>query len=88
MTIQELYRELEKANKEGIERFGVIVYKESNWPVKYSLESRSYKVSSDNKRFKAFAIANSVFGYSLDGSDMGVRLDMYNWEVEDCYMLD
>lgn len=92
MTITELYKELEKANDEGVTRHGVIVYREDNWPVVYPIESRSYKVSSDNRAFESGAISNSIFGYSLDGSDMGVRLDLYmaevGWKVEDCYMLD
>ena len=37
-------------------------------------------------------MSNSLFGYCLDESDMGVRLDYYmaegGWKVEDCYMLD
>lgn len=88
MTLHELYAGLENANAQGVTRHGVIVYSEDNWPVKYSLESRSYRVSSDNRRFQAGKIANSVYGDSLDGSDVGVRLDVYGWKVEDCYMLD
>lgn len=88
MTLSELYKELEKANAEGVVRYGVIVFSEDNWEKEYSLESRSYVVSSENRRFKAGAISNSLFGDSLDHSDMGVRLDLYGWKVEDCYMLD
>ena len=68
--------------------FGVIVYKASNWPDKeYSLASRSYEVSNANRCFQNGKIANSLFGYALDGSDSGVRLDWYNWEVDYCYMI-
>lgn len=92
MTLHELYNELEKANADGAEKFGVVVFSKDNWSVEYSLESRSYKVSSECRRFRAGAISNSVFGDALDGSDNGVRLDLYiaefGWKVEDCYMLD
>ena len=92
MTLDELYMELENANAKDVVRYGVIVFSEDNWDEEYSLESRSYVVSSENRRFKSGAIANSMFGDSLDHSDMGVRLDAYmgdgGWKVEDCYMLD
>lgn len=88
MTFHDLKRELEQANRDGVERQGVIVYSQSNWEQEFSLESRSYVVSSNNRRFQEGKIANSMFGSSLDGSDMGVRLDLYNWEIDYCYMLD
>lgn len=92
MTVNELYEELRKANASGTERFGVIVFSKDNWSVDYSLESRSYKVSSECRRFKAGAISNSVFGDALDGTDNGVRLDLciaeLGWRVDTCYMLD
>ena len=66
--------------------YGVVVYKASNWDKEYSLESRSYVVSSSNKAFIPGQISNSIFANSLDGSDIGVRLDWYSWEVDYCYM--
>ena len=65
---------------------GVIVYKASNWKKTYPLESRSYRVSNANRAFQDGKIANSMFGYCLDGTDQGVRLDWYNWKVDYCYM--
>jgi len=64
----------------------VIVYKPENWPVEYSLESRSYQVWNNNRAFQPGKIANSIYGYALDGSDPGVRLDWYKWKVDYCYM--
>ena len=64
----------------------VIVYKPENWDKPYSLESRSYRVWNSNRAFQPGKIANSVFGYALDGSDPGVRLDWYKWDVDYCYM--
>jgi len=65
---------------------GVIVYKQDNWKNDYSTESRSYRVSSNNKAFYSGKIGNSVFGDSLDNLDLGVRLDWYKWRVDYCYM--
>ena len=77
----------------------VIVYKEESFEQSYSLESRSYEVSSDNKHFRKVLTSYSLFGSSLDGSDKGVRLDRYmyslpedglgkRWEVEYCYIIE
>ena len=59
-----------------------IVYKQSNWNEQYSETSRTYVVRSDNKYFLPNMIGNSLFGNCLDGTDDGVRLDWYNWEIE------
>lgn len=77
---------------------GVIVFKEDNWPDNnYSLESRSYIVSSDNKAFIASMGGYSIYGSSLDGSDKGVRLEQYmedeyagkgGWKVDYCYLIE
>ena len=70
---------------------GVIVFKQESWPkakTEYSLESRSYRLTSDNKRFIAGMGGNSIYASSLDGSDQGVRLDGYlrEWKVDYCYL--
>ena len=74
---------------------GVIVFKSENWPDKdYSLESRSYKVSSDNKAFISGQGGYSIYASSLDGSDPCVRLEQYleyeygDWKVDYCYLLE
>lgn len=77
---------------------GVIVFREDNWPDdNYSLESRSYVVSSDNKAFIASMGGYSIFGSSLDGSDKNVRLEQYmedeyaskgGWKVDYCYLIE
>ena len=65
---------------------GVIVYKQSNWDEPYTEEQRSYRVCSCNRCFQHGKIANSMYGACLDGTDIGVRLDWYNWDVDYCYM--
>lgn len=76
---------------------GVIVFTPDSFTQEYSLESRSYKVTSDNKAWIPGMAGYSIFGSSLDGTDIGVRLESYmraekggpdGWRVEYCYMLD
>ena len=65
---------------------GVIVFKASNFTTEYSELSRSYRVWNNNRLFQHGKISNSLRGDCLDGTDDGVRLDWYKWEVEFCYM--
>ena len=66
---------------------GVIVYKQDKtWNREYSELERSYEVSNANRQFQPGKISNSLRGYCLDGKDLGVRLDLYDWEVDYCYM--
>lgn len=87
--VEKMYQHNETPNAKPIQ--AVIVFKSSNWPDKdYSLEARSYAVSSENKYFKD-CIGNSLYGSALDGSDPCVRLDWYMndsrpWAVDYCYI--
>ena len=74
---------------------GFIVFTEDSFDKSYSLESRTYKVSSDNKAYRPNMSGYSIFGWALDGSDPGVRLEAYmaaekgganGWKVDYCYM--
>ena len=71
----------------------VVVITEDTFSQPYTLEERSYKFSSDNKMFKSWCGGYSLFASSLDGSDMGVRLERYldceggNWKVDYCYLV-
>lgn len=73
--------------------YAVVVLKAENWHEKKSLESRSYKVSSDNKAFIDGMGGYSIFAENLDKTDY-CRLDWYLdsekglWAVDYCYMLD
>ena len=98
MTASEAYRALYEFNVVNGLTYGtcfvprlsaVIVYKSSNWSEAYSLESRSYRVLNiGGKRFFPNMCGNSVYGDSLDGSDIDVRLDYYEWEVDYAYLED
>lgn len=83
----------------GVERklVGVIVFKESSFDKEYPLESRSYRVSNNNKAWIAGMGGYSIYGSALDGSDPCVRLERYmraekggenGWEVDYCYLLE
>ena len=74
-----------------------IVFAEDSWTTKYPLESRTYEISSDNKAFIPGMGGYSIFGSSLDGTDLCVRLDRYmavehggkdGWKVEYCYLIE
>ena len=71
----------------------ITVADESFSPNSYSWESRTYLVSSNCKAYQAGKAGYSIFGTSVDGSDVGVRLDLYlknehggekGWTIEDC----
>ena len=75
---------------------GCIVFTEDSFEKPYSLESRSYVVSSDNKAYRPCMGRYSIFAHSLDGSDPQVRLEAYmaeerggkdGWKVEYCYLM-
>ena len=59
----------------------------------YSVEERTYIVSSNNKAFQPGMGGYSIYGSSLDGSDVCCRLDGYmanehggenGWKIERC----
>lgn len=73
----------------------VVVFTPDSFNKEYSEESRSYEIRSDNKTFRN-CNSNSLFGYCLDGTDQGVRLDYYmeyywkenRWKVDYCYLVE
>ena len=73
------------------------MFTEDSWETKYSLESRSYEIGSDNKAFMPNMSGYSIYGSSLDRTDIGVRLEAYmaeerggtdGWKVDYCYMVE
>lgn len=88
-----LFRGVEKTRKGHV--YGHIVFSSDSFTAPYSEEARTYVVSSDNKAFQSNMGGYSIYGSSLDGSDVCVRLEMYmclerggkdGWRVERCYM--
>ena len=93
ITFGELDSQMMKWNSEHDQEkaslSGVIVISSDSFKKEYSLESRSYRVWNNNRAFQHDKIANSIFGSSLDETDVGVRLDWYihnGWKVDYCYM--
>ena len=76
---------------------GHIVFSQDSFTKPYSEASRTYVVSSDNKAFIPGMGVYSIYGSSLDGTDMCVRLEGYmaaekggkdGWKVERCYLVE
>lgn len=95
LTYSQMIKEINKHNEENhIERqYGdenplicVVVFKANNWKDTYSEISRAYEFRSDNKYFLPKMLGNSWYADCLDGSDQGVRLDWYDWEIEYCFI--
>lgn len=96
MTYQEMKNHFREVEKEyGGHVTGYIVFSQDSYTKPYSLESRTYVVSSDNKAFQPNMGGYSIFAEALDGTDRGVRLEQYmadefggkdGWKVERCYM--
>lgn len=72
----------------------VAVISEDSFNQAYTLEERSYMFSNDNKAFLPGMGGYSIYADSLDGSDRGVRFELYvkqenlggEWNVEYCYI--
>ena len=94
--VKQIFRNLkQKSPKEDLTAH--ITFTEDSFVNPYSLLSRTYRFSSDNKAFWPNMGGYSIFAYCLDKtSDQGVRLDWYmaeegianGWKVEDCYILE
>ena len=74
---------------------GFIVFTADSFTKPYSEESRTYRVSSNNKAFQPGMGGYSIFASAIDGSDPLVRLEQYmaaekggrdGWKIERCYM--
>ena len=59
-----------------------ITYSQDNFKEQFTEHERTYRVSSENKYFDSSMIGTSMYGNCLDGSDNGVRLDLYKWRIE------
>lgn len=96
LTYQKLREYFRAAERKGQHLTGYIVFSQASFAKAYSLESRTYVVSSDNKAFWSKVGSRSIFASVLDGSDPNVRLDCFmaaeqggpdGWQIERCYMM-
>lgn len=95
LSYQMMRRYFYAAERVGQHLTGYIVFSQTSFDKEYSLESRTYVVTSDNKAFRPRMGGYSIFASALDGSDPCVRLDLYmadehggadGWKIERCYM--
>ncbi len=95
MTYQKMRAYFRAAERQNQHLTGYIVFSPASFEQEYSLESRTYEVSSDNKAYQPNKGGYSIFASSMDGSDCGVRLEQYmsselgganGWQIERCYM--
>lgn len=70
-----------EANSKGEEIIAHITFTEDSFLDYYTDEQRTYVVSSNNKLFKGDSNGFSFYGSCLDGSDRGIRLDMYMRDI-------
>lgn len=93
--LKSVFREL-KHSSPGKDLTAHIIFTEDSFTRPYSLLSRTYRVSSDNKAFSPCLSGYSIFAYCLDGTDQGIRLDWCleaegnpgGWKVADVYILE
>lgn len=91
--LKKLFQQVEAEGKGHLT--GYIVFTQDSFTKEYPEASRTYAISSDNKAFRPGMAGYSIFGYALDGSDDGVRLESYmadehggsqGWKIERCYI--
>lgn len=91
LSFREFKTIMQKHTKDEKPLVGYIVFDPRSFTKEYSLDSRTYRVTSDEKYFNPEMCGNSLWGYAKDGSDDCVRLNYYlhspnPWIVEYCYL--
>ena len=69
----------------------VVVFRADSFEKPFSELERSYKIYSGDKYFDGNMGGSSLYGYCLDGKDLGVRLDHYiysGWKPEFAYITE
>lgn len=71
---------------------GYVVFTSDSFDKPYNEESRSYRISSNNKAYQSGMGGYSIYASCLDGTDLCLRLEGYmrgdnGWKIEKCYML-
>lgn len=95
ITYNEMKSRFRQAERDKKTTVGYIVFTEDSFDAPYTEEQRTYEVRSNCKAFMDGMCGYSIFGISLDGEDVNVRLDTYmadehggknGWKIERCYM--
>ena len=93
--LKQIFQELKRRSPTG-DLTAHITFTQDSFDKPYSLLSRTYSFNSDNKAFLPNMGGYSIFGYCLDGSDQGLRLERYiteegrggSWKIQNCYILE
>ena len=99
MTYGELCSVFRQQEGKGADQhlLGHILFTEDSFTKPYSEAERTYIVSSNNKAFIPGMGGYSIYGSSLDGSDVCVRLEGYmaaerggssGWKIERCHLVE
>ena len=89
--LKTIFRETEKKGESHIK--GYITFTADSFTKPYTEEQRTYVISSDNKAFLPNKGGYSIYGSSIDGTDLDVRLERYMadetgdsgyWKIEKC----
>lgn len=84
-----LFDAMDECNKTGKHRTAIIVYSADNWPEEnYTETERSYASHSDQWGWNYDRMGRCRIGNCLDGKDLGIRLDAYDWKIESWYWAD
>lgn len=79
---------MNECHETGKHRNAIIVFKQSSFKEEYSELSRSYRSYSDQWGWDYSKSGRSRLGDCLDGSENGIRLDWYDWDVDYWYWED
>ena len=82
---REIWDAMKECHKTGMHRMAVIVFSQDNWQKEFTEQERSYRSYSDQWGWDYSKMGNCRLGDCLDGTDDGVRLDWYNWDIEYWY---
>ena len=66
----------------------VIVFKQENFKNHFTEKERSYEICNGQWGLDSSKMGSCIIGNCLDGKDIGVRLDSYNWKIDYCYITE
>ena len=66
----------------------VIVYKQSSFKQPYTETQRSYQIFNGQWGLDSSKMGRCIVGSCLDGTDQNLRLDVQNWKIEYCYIIE
>ena len=92
MSYNEMASLFSLANNRGLPPVvGYVVFTSDSFDKPYNEESRTYRISSNNKAYQSGMGGYSIYASCLDGTNPCLRLEGYlrgenAWKIEKCYM--